>query len=219
MEIITRKEAFIKNLPFYFTGKPCKRRHIEKRRTSNGDCIVCGRIIGRIADKKRSPEKIRIKRHKAYHKDIEKTRQKARENWATNDHRREQASEYRKTPKAKELKKAREQKYRTNSLYKAIKNYHSTLRRHFKRKALPKWSNTKIIKKIYKACAQFSKDIGIIYHVDHIYPLKMYRDGEWVACGLHVENNLRIISAPENISKSCREPFKKELQPYSLDLL
>ena len=212
MEIITRKEALEKNLPYFFTGKPCKKGHIAKRRTDKYNCNECDRINNKKWD---TPEIRRIKHQRSYYKDVEKTRQKARENWATNEHRRKQVSEYQKTPRAKVLKNAREQRYKANHLYRAIKNYHSSLRRHFKKNALPKWANTKTIKKIYKTCIQFSKDIGIVYHVDHIYPLKMYRDREWIACGLHVENNLRIISAPENISKGCREPFEEELQPYS----
>jgi|SRR5690625_511155 len=41
MEIISRKEAKERGLKHYFTGKPCKRGHIEKRFVSGFQCVVC----------------------------------------------------------------------------------------------------------------------------------------------------------------------------------
>ena len=41
MEIITRKEALEKGLKYYFTGKPCKYGHIDKRYTLNAACQEC----------------------------------------------------------------------------------------------------------------------------------------------------------------------------------
>ena len=52
------------------------------------------------------------------------------------------------------------------------------------------------IQEIYKKCKQMNK-MSIIYHVDHIIPLK----GKNV-CGLHVPWNLRIITKEENLKKS-----------------
>lgn len=44
MKIISRKEAKVKNLKHYFTGKPCKRGHVTKRRTSSGSCLECDEV-------------------------------------------------------------------------------------------------------------------------------------------------------------------------------
>lgn len=41
MKIIKRKEAKLLNLLYYFTGKPCKNGHIDKRPTSSGTCYSC----------------------------------------------------------------------------------------------------------------------------------------------------------------------------------
>ena len=41
MDIITRKEAQAQGLTHYFTGKPCKHGHLEKRFASSGQCTVC----------------------------------------------------------------------------------------------------------------------------------------------------------------------------------
>ena len=40
-QIISRKEAKELGLIRYFTGKPCVRKHIEQRKTSDGKCLEC----------------------------------------------------------------------------------------------------------------------------------------------------------------------------------
>lgn len=51
MEIISKKEAVLLNLKYYFTGIPCIRGHISKRRTSHNDCVECRNKHFRIKDK------------------------------------------------------------------------------------------------------------------------------------------------------------------------
>lgn len=72
------------------------------------------------------------------------------------------------------------------------------------KQAFPSWANIEKIQEIYKNCKKFSEETGIIYHVDHIIPL----NGKLVS-GLHVENNLRIITAEENLKKQAK--FLEEL--------
>jgi hypothetical protein len=62
------------------------------------------------------------------------------------------------------------------------------------RRATPKWANMKAIREIYETCPDG-------WQVDHYYPLK----GKTV-CGLHVENNLRHLTAFDNNSKGNRMP-------------
>lgn len=64
---------------------------------------------------------------------------------------------------------------------------------------IPPWANLKAIKAIYAECAAKCRRTGRAYEVDHIVPLL----GETVS-GLHVENNLRIISKRENRAKGNR---------------
>ena len=66
-------------------------------------------------------------------------------------------------------------------------------------RATPKWANLEAINAIYEKCARLSKETKIKHHVDHIYPLK-----NKYLCGLHVENNLQILTAAENLKKGNR---------------
>jgi len=83
-------------------------------------------------------------------------------------------------------------RYYSNKKGKAIMNAKTNKRRAYKLKAIPKWANLERIKEIYKKCKKG-------YHVDHIIPLRSP-----IVCGLHVENNLRILKARNNIIKSNR---------------
>lgn len=58
------------------------------------------------------------------------------------------------------------------------------------------WADKAKIDEIYEECRRVTRETGVQHHVDHIIPLQ----GRLV-CGLHVENNLRIITASENCSK------------------
>jgi hypothetical protein len=72
-------------------------------------------------------------------------------------------------------------------------------RRAVKKKALAAWANADTIKKIYDKAKYLSKTTGIPHEVDHIYPLQSK-----YMCGLHVENNLQILTKSENSSKNNR---------------
>jgi hypothetical protein len=69
-------------------------------------------------------------------------------------------------------------------------------RRSIKLKATPKWADLDKIRCIYELAAKLTKEKGCPYEVDHIIPLQ----GENVS-GLHVHNNLQILTRSENRSK------------------
>lgn len=64
--------------------------------------------------------------------------------------------------------------------------------------ATPKWADLEAIEKIYEECrAKNKKAKRKLFQVDHIIPLR----GRNVS-GLHVENNLQIITKKANRTKS-----------------
>lgn len=60
----------------------------------------------------------------------------------------------------------------------------------------PEWASMLEILEYYKEAARLTREMGIQYAVDHIVPLQ----GRNVS-GLHVANNLQVITASENSSK------------------
>jgi hypothetical protein len=69
--------------------------------------------------------------------------------------------------------------------------------------AAPAWRDRSKIKEIYDEAKRLTAETGIIYHVDHYYPLQGV-----LCCGLHVHQNLRVIPASDNCSKNNAQPLE-----------
>lgn len=78
-------------------------------------------------------------------------------------------------------------------------NAHRANYRAAKLKATPAWANDELIKEYYFAADFLGMVTGIWHHVDHIVPLQSD-----LVCGLHWEQNLQVLPASENLSKSNR---------------
>lgn len=63
--------------------------------------------------------------------------------------------------------------------------------------ATPAWANKSYIEDTYANAAFRTKRTGTPWHVDHIVPLKSK-----LVCGLHWEDNLRVIPARDNQKKN-----------------
>lgn len=88
--------------------------------------------------------------------------------------------------------------YRNNIERARVNSLHAVRRRTAtKLHATPRWADQEEIKWIYEKRAEIVSITGIEFHVDHIVPLQSKE-----VCGLHVADNLRIIEASENASKS-----------------
>ena len=57
----------------------------------------------------------------------------------------------------------------------------------------------------YKEAVRITKDTGVRHEVDHIFPLR----GK-MACGLHCEQNLQILTRSENARKKNHMPMGHE---------
>lgn len=93
-------------------------------------------------------------------------------------------------------KAAKKQWYQEN---KGRKNYLTAKRRAQMLKATPQWDeelNELVLSEAYKLAKLREAVSGVNWHVDHIVPLQ----GKTV-CGLHVWNNIQVITATENQKK------------------
>ena len=95
--------------------------------------------------------------------------------------------------RSKAWAKANPEKVRLNALIGANK------RRAAKLRATPAWADDVKIKAIYKVCHKVCQITGRKYEVDHVIPLR----GKTV-CGLHVHENLRIITSTANRRKGAK---------------
>lgn len=81
-------------------------------------------------------------------------------------------------------------------LYPDKQNAKTNKRHVAKLKRTVAWANLDKILEFYTEAQRLTKETGIQYHVDHTVPLQ----GKNVS-GLHVENNIQVITATENLTK------------------
>jgi len=90
-------------------------------------------------------------------------------------------------------------KKKWKALHPGAVNANTAKRFASKMRAMPAWANQFFIEEAYDLARRREAATGIEWHVDHIVPLRSA-----VVCGLHVENNLRVIPATSNMAKGNR---------------
>lgn len=111
----------------------------------------------------------------------------------------EKKREYDRKRRAEKGHLYREASRRHRERYPWKKNMETQKRRAHMLSVTPSWASVDAMEAIYKEAALRTAETGIKWVVDHIIPLR----GKTV-CGFHVENNLQIITAEENLKKSNR---------------
>lgn len=130
-------------------------------------------------------EKTRLANRERVRKNPEKNRARVKA-WRMENDERRQAS----------LERVKKWRKENPERFKAVDHHHCRQRYARKMKAIPPWANMFFIKEIYDLAKQRTKLTGVKHHVDHIVPLKSD-----IVCGLHCEQNLRVIPAVENLRK------------------
>lgn len=95
------------------------------------------------------------------------------------------------------IREARERRRQED--LRALRAFHSNKRRAARLSRTPPWADLDAMRAIYALAQRLTRETGVLHHVDHIVPLQ----GRYVS-GLHVENNLQVLTGPENIRKHNR---------------
>ncbi len=110
LEIVSRKDARERGMKLYFTGKPCKRGHIDRRRVSGACCQKCERILGKL---KREKNKDKITAYQKKYRKDNPEKVAARHKKYSDDHKEEMAAYQKLYYQAnKEKMDAQQEKYR-----------------------------------------------------------------------------------------------------------
>jgi len=225
MKKISRADAQLNNLKYYYTGNLCKQGHTAQRRVANGECLECATKERNLNQQRRSERflqkhgkeyaKQKSKQHYIKHKEEYITRARVwndenknavkamQRDWRARntDYMQQYLSRWWKNNphKAREYQVKSYTAVARQNWYKSnkgLKNFYTRMRQSAIKQATPTWARLQDIKNIYILAGLMTQLRGEEYHVDHIVPIK----GKGV-CGLHVPWNLQIISKQENLRK------------------
>lgn len=195
---------------FYFTGLSCSSGHTAMRRTANGVCVDCSKIIGETYRNKHR-DKRRAKEREVYYANHEKSLAEAAAYRARNL---EKIAAYRKA-NAERDRAAWLAKYHANrEHYQAIqKAYNSRnpllhrvrlARRRARLLSVGGKHTAKDIVDLLKQqrgkCAYCKNVVRYKYHVDHIMPVSLGGDND--------RSNLQILCPGCNQSKHASHPIE-----------
>jgi hypothetical protein len=212
------KEAKALGLDRYHTGKPCKHGHVADRRVGDRACVDCGAAKQR-AHYERNRDEYLERQRDWQQANRDKTRA-ASKNWKDSHADRVKAyqaqyardnaetlSEAARQRRLADPEKHREWQRRWAENNRGRKNALTAAYAKHVKLATPRWLTNRDWAEItarYEEAVRASQETGAAHQVDHIIPLR----GEWVS-GLHVPENLRVISAAENARK--KNAFLPEL--------
>lgn len=205
---VSRSEAKVLGAPKYFTGKPCSKGHLAPKFTCSGSCTECLAIRRREYMRdwtEKNPEAKKERAAKWYKKNREEVIERVRANYHKDlDRSRQRARDYAEAHKKEAVlrtqkwKQDNPERARQNDLNRDPVKLHSAKAKYraARRQACPPWVDDvhmARIHEVYRLRREISEQTGVVHEVDHIVPLQ----GKTV-CGLHVWWNLRVIPREEN---------------------
>ena len=231
LKITSRKEAKLKGLTDYFTGKKCKHGHISNRRVDNGGCSECKSIYTQgyykdnkkeyLQKKKRYREKfpniVKQTRKKSRDKHKEKNVIKTKEYYASNPGLKKLANQKykQKHPKGYKLSKKKYfQKKQEDPIFRinnAISNYLWRSLKNNKNKEhweeFVEFSIKDLVKHLKKKLKKgmTMKNYGTYWHIDHKIPKAYFNitsADDPDFKRLWALENLRPLKAIDNLKKS-----------------
>lgn len=208
--IVTKSQARARGLKHYFTGKPCKYHHVDKRFVSSGACFHCITLhykrwrtentdkvsAATLAWMRAHPEETKANRRASYHrnKDAINERQRQRRKDNPREYHRRDAERY---PRIRDRVIRRATEW-------ARANPDSRANTRAKRRSVPgvldKGDIERLLTKQRGRCANCSKSIRRKYHVDHVTPI--------AKGGANVIGNVQLLCPTCNHKKSAKDPIE-----------
>lgn len=207
--IISRAEAGAAGLKRYFTGKPCKRGHVDERYVVDRKCVICQAAKAKAEDRGKkllrkavyranNKEKIRAE-NAAYEKSAKRKASVAARRAKNKKKRKAYMAAWYETHAEKARQDTRAWQKANPDRVRAIKR-----NREARRKSAEGCHTAADITRIYGLqggkCAYCKKKVGRKYHIDHIVPLSK-GGSNWAA-------NLQILCQPCNQRKYASDPIE-----------
>jgi len=210
--LVSRKEAIARGQVFYFTGKPCRFQHVDYRIVSSRTCLAC-ELARHVAAQTDDPSYVlglllqggRTANAREYIR-IVGTRIR-RDLSLLPGANRHFASRLRLPDHIDG------EPVTWGTLYGQISCFTSRYEARLSnseliRRATPAWANKELIKAFYKERDRLQAQDQANWVVDHVIPLHHPK-----VCGLHVHNNLQVITMLENTRR--RGVFVEETTFFS----
>jgi len=210
--LVSRKDALERGQSFYFTGKPCRFQHVDFRIVSTRACHACG-LARDIASQTNDPSYVlqlllqgdQTTNSQEYLR-IVGTR--IPQDW--------RLLSLPRLPFASRIRlpdHINGEPVTWGTLYGRISCFTSRYEARLSnqelvRRATPEWASKELINAFYKERDRLQAQDQVSWVVDHIIPLHHPK-----VCGLHVHNNLQVITMLENTRR--RGLFVEETTRFS----